>query len=215
MAATSYDSLLGYIRTEVPGVPHPLMIANINLCARDLCNLSSCWADWQEVTLHEGIDEYLLTLPTASATLRHVKHVMLDNKEIAPDSNQNIVRTKPWLLTNVGNISAYYMLSDMTIKVLPKPAAEDEGKILKVYVVYMPGLDATEMPSDLMDRNAETLINGAKANLMAMPGQPWSNPNLASFYLSKYTEGVTKARIELITDYGRADVVVRNKVFGR
>lgn len=213
MAATSYDSLIGDISLEVPGAPYPLMISRINLAARELCLQAECWAAWQNITLQEGIDEYEVTLPITSATVRHVKYVMLNDKEIAPDTNENIVRTKPWLMTQLGNISAYYLLPDMKIKLLPMPSADDAGKIARVYSVFMPALEATEIPSVLMDRNAEVLIDGAKAKLLSIANQPWTNPQQAAYYDQNFKLGVTKSRIDVETDYGRADLAVTRRRF--
>lgn len=213
MAATSYDSLVNDVALEVPGAPYPLIISRINLAARELCLQAECWAEWQDITLEADVDEYAIAAPNGSATIRHIKYVMLNDKELAPDTNENIVRTKPWLMTQSGNISAYYLLPDMQIKLLPKPSADDAGKIAKVYAAFIPSLDATAIPSVLMDRNAEILIDGAKAKLLSIANQPWTNPQQAAYYDQNFKLGVTKARIDVETDYGRADLAVTRRRF--
>ncbi len=212
MAATTYDSLIPYIALEVDGAPHPVISAAINLAARELCFRSSCWNAWESIPLIAGTNEYTITASVGSMA-RNVRFVGIDNKEVLPDTEDNIYQNQPGILNEVGTPRRFYVKNDMKLVVLPTPATADGGKIMKVKTAFIPALDGTAVPAEFVDRFSETLIAGAKAKMMEMPGKAWTNPQLAQLHKATFETGIDKARIEVEHGYTKADLTVTKRGF--
>lgn len=214
MAATSYSSLLPYLNIHLDGVPAPVALGMVNLAARELCLQSSCWHEWEDIPLESGVNEYSVTPPSASAMVRAVKYIGIGMKALIPETETTVLDAKRHLLTAVGEPEVFYMLNDMTIKVLPTPTDADVGKVMKVKTAFVPALDATAIPKEFIERFSETLIAGALFFLMSMPGKAWSNPQLAQMYKGAFDIGVDQARIEVQMSYSPANMRVTSRRFG-
>ena len=212
MAATSFNALVGHIQINAPLAPVPIIIAMLNKAARELCTRSSCWNEWQDVSLIAGQTDYVLVKPATYAAIRYVKKLSLNGRNIPVDDTGIVESGNPD--ASPGEPRFYTLLSDMTLKVFPSPSVADDGKVLKAQVTFAPSFDATEMPERFIDRYSEVLINGATYLLMAMPGKDWSNKPDAGYYESKFIEGVDKARIEVSYGYSNADLSVSAVRFG-
>ena len=53
------------------------------------------------------------------------------------------------------------------------------GSEIRLRVVLEPTRDATALPDHVLDLYGETIANGTIASLMLLPGQPFSNPQMA------------------------------------
>jgi hypothetical protein len=215
MAATTYDSLFPYIMIDCEGAPAPIVTAMINKAARELCLKSSCWFEWDEFALESGVDEYQVSAPSASAVVRAVKYVGIGNKAVLPETEQTIYAYKRYLLDSYGEPIVFYMLNDMTIKMLPIPGDAQAGVVVKVKTAFVPALDATSIPAEYIERFSETLIAGAKANLLNIPGKTWTNPGLASVNQAAFEKGVSEARIEVEMSYAPALMKIADRKFGQ
>lgn len=196
MATLSYDSLIQYITLDVAGAPEPVIIAMTNMAARELCLQSGCWNDYEDIPLVSDVSDYESSVPPG-AQVRFVKSITINNREIDPASESHLLYYKRTAFSAIGSPLYYYMLNDMSFRVLPKPAINDAGQVMRVRTVFVPKFNATAFDSNLIERYAETLIAGAKARLMEMPEKTWSNPGLAAYNKGLFDVGVTKARIDV------------------
>lgn len=213
MAISSYDSLLPYVLTETPGVPNPLAISAINRAVRRLCLESSCWFDWQNVTLIAGEADYQLTAPNASAVVRNIKSVQIESSELAPIPENVVSVDRPWLMLNSGTPTSYYAVNGV-LHLMPTPTESDVGKSCRVKAAYIPQMDAQEADESLLDRNAETVTAGAKSILLMMPGHAWTNPAMAQVYLAEFEKGIGRARIEVEQSESMSGLQVKKRRFG-
>ena len=212
MAITSYDSLLPYVLTETPGVPNPLAISAINRAVRRLCLESSCWFDWQNVTLVADEADYELS-PPSSAVVRNIKSAKLGDTELQPIPENVLSIESPWLLSNDGTPTSYYAVNGV-LHLMPTPTASDAGKQIMVKAAYMPQMDAQEADESLLDRHAETIAAGAKSIILVMQGQAWANPALAAVYLAEFEKGIGRARIEVEQSESMSGLQVKKRRFG-
>lgn len=212
MATLSYDSLIPFITLDVAGAPDPVIVAMTNMAARELCLRSGCWNEHEDIPLVADRGEYEPSMPS-DAQVRFVKSIMLNNREIDPASEDRILYYMRSAFSATGSPLFFYMLNDMSFRVLPKPTVNDDGQIMNVRTVFVPKLGSTVFDSNLIERYAETLIAGAKWKLMEMPGKPWSNPGLAAYNKGVFEEGVTKARIDTELSNVPSSMRVRQRNF--
>lgn len=212
MASLNYDSLIPYIALDVAGAPYPLIVAMINMAAREFCLQSSCWNEYEDIPLAADKSDYEPSTPNG-AQVRFVKSILINNREILPASEDKVLYYMRSAFSAVGSPLYYYMLNDMAFRVLPKPTLMDAGQIMRVRTVFVPKFNATVFDANLIERYAETLIAGAKARLMEMPGKPWSNPGLAGYNKGLFDVGVAKARIDFELSNVPSEMKVRQRNF--
>lgn len=212
MAAT-FDTLMGHCLVDLPGAPEISVTIALNAAARALCLEAGVWEEAQSITLVADQAEYA-PVAVAGSVARSIKAVTFNNRHLLPTSLNTVLEASPAQLNAVGEPTHYYLTIDMKVRLIPIPTAAQAGLSMRVDLAFVPTMDATTLPSDLVERFGETLICGAKARMMAMPEKAWSNPQLALFYQNEFTQGVTKARIEKLTDYGRSDLTVKARRFG-
>lgn len=216
MAATSYDSLLPHVLIDALGVPDLTALSAINMAARELCIKSNCWFESQEIPLIDGVYEYQLDTPNANAIIHGIRQVMINGRELRASNEITAKRDDAKYLEQSGYPQMYFPSSPDTIQVFPKPDSNcaQAGIKLLARCSFAPTVSATSFDSSLTEYHAETIIAGAKARVLAMPSQSWSNPALAVTYKQMFDEMVTKARIEVETSFGSGDLTVRHRRFG-
>jgi hypothetical protein len=215
MAATTYDSLVGFVAVDTPDAPYPLIVSTLNMAARQLCVQSACWNDWIEIPLEAGVSEYDVSAPTSGSIVSNIKYLTLGSKKITPATTQTLLGNQDWAVSAAGEPRFYNVLSDMTLKIYPNPSQSEVGKSMNAYCTFMPTVDSTSVPSKFIERYAETLINGAKAKLMSMPNKTWTDMANSGVYESRFMEGITKARIEVASDYTSVDLTANKLRFGQ
>ena len=213
MSATSYDSLMGQVMPFLPGAPYPMVISAFNQSARELCRRAKCWSEWQDITLVADQAGYSLTPATDDSSIRVIRAIIIPpRKPMTPITNDEIIRNRPYLLSAIGEPTAYVVNQDMSVTLYPKPTTAQAGVIAKARVSFVPNSDSVTLPADLIERFEEVLIDGCKARMFATPGA-WFEPNASAFHKQEFANGVAKAEIDLLTDYGSADLIVQKRAF--
>lgn len=214
MSATSYSSLFPLVLPYLVGVPDVAAISAFNQSARELCRRSKCWSEWQDIQIMPGVSEYSLDAASSESSVRVVRAVIIPpSKTLSPLTSDEIIKHGQHLLAATGEPTCYVINQDMSITLYPAPAAAQTGLVAKARVSFVPNSDSTKLPADLIERFEEVLVDGCKSRLFAIPGMAWSDPQQAMYYKQAFQEGVTKAEIELMTDYGSSDLTVQKRRF--
>lgn len=199
------DALYPFVLPEVIGCPEPLLAQQIMLTAHSFCTETGVWDEVQDPILTSaGIADYEIDAP-ASAEMLRVRSVWLDGRELSPKQ----MRTP--LVANFGTPSSYHAaLARGQITLDAKPQAKQS---LVVRAVYAPKLTGQALPDFLLLRYVLAIASGAKARLMLMPGQAWSNPALAQFHAAQYQGAVIDARIDMERDNLTGSLRVKPRPF--
>lgn len=91
----------------------------------------------------------------------------------------------------VGDIPTYAVDNEGNTVYFDGAAASDQT--WDIYVSLKPLRDAVELPDILHNDWYQTIAAGAKANLMIMPGKPWTNPQMAMVHGGFFDDGVNNA----------------------
>lgn len=198
-----------YVATEVIGCPDPTLNQAIVMAAIEFCRESQSWTETLDpVTLVNGTRDYELDVPM-NAYLYTVRDVWVGSRRLSPALQSDVSRDETG-----SEPSTYNMAADRTmLSVYPVPAAV-MGASLVVRATFTPTASATTLPDYLGHRYMDAVTSGAKARLMAMPGVPWSNPQLAVYYKSVLDAAVITARIEEAHDRVPGTIFVKPRSFG-
>jgi len=175
----------------IPGCPQTMALQALVDSAISFCEDS--------LVVRQRLDRQLTTMGQAefdigvadTQKVTRILKVWLDGAEIYPAAadivdDQVLAQARPrtfyTLLDDAGLIAVLY----------PVP---DQAYTLDVEVALKPARSATSLHSDLFETWLESVVEGAKARLMAIPDQPFSNPANAQLCAMQAARMAKKARI--------------------
>jgi hypothetical protein len=204
-----------FVATEVIGCPYPTIDQALLLIAIDFCRETKAWTEIQEpIALVDDTFEYEMDAPTG-ALVQAVRDVWIGSRRLAPITVAGLQNVMPdWATMKASEPSYYNMAGELPLlRVYPTPT-NTTGQALVVRATYVPKTNALSLPDFLGQRHMEGIASGAKARLMAMPGVPWSNPELSVYYRSLYDSAILNTRIEEAHDRVPGTIRVQPRSFG-
>lgn len=164
-----------------PGVADPTMNAWIRQAARDFCERTRLWRYEDELTVTANEAE-AITTPVGSVVheieeayfdgqmLRRVSPAWLDEHE------------KLWRLGALTGSSSYVTQTEPgSIRLVPGAAGT-----VKLFVWLKPSDDAEELPDFIIDKYREIIAHGALARILMIPNQSFSNPQMATYWQTRF-----------------------------
>lgn len=170
-----FTDILPHIAQYAPGVADPTAFYGIRQAAIDFCERTRLWryADDFDIT---GTEDECITTPYGS---------VLYEVELAQFNDQNLCpKTTAWLDENclgwrkgtlTGQPQYITQTSPNTLRVVPAQAGH-----LALQLWLKPSDDAVELPDFMVDSHRKVLAHGALAYILAMPNQPFTNPQMAN-----------------------------------
>lgn len=182
---STLDSFLGHIRPWAPGVPDPTAYKAIRLAAIEFCERTRLWKYEDEFSVSiEDCDSGVCT-PSGSV-LHDIEVVLFDGQELSPIGTRDLDGKLPGWRTGelgAGTPRYYTQIDQSTLRLVPALAGS----------VYMclrlkPTQDATSLPDFIAREYTEVIAWGALGRLLTIPGQSYSNPDLAQYYSAKFID---------------------------
>lgn len=203
-----------FVATEVIGCPDPTINQALLLTAIEFCRETKAWTEIQEpIVLLNGIYEYEMDYP-ADAQVQTVRDVWIGSRKLDPVTMAGLQSVIPdWSIAQGSEPSHYNLAGEIPLlRVFPIPVNPTQSMVVRA--TYTPSISATTLPDFLGQRHIEGIASGAKARLMAMPGTPWSNPELSVYYRSVYDQAILNTRIEEAHDRVPGTIRVQPRSFG-
>lgn len=191
------DALLTNIMVELPGCSEPLARQVLVRVASEFCARTLLWSEVLEpVGLVEGERDCEIDVP-ADAYMVSVQSVWCDQQLLTPATPAELQLRMPNWRDATGTPTHYNRSpSREVLSVYPRPSKN--GEMLQVAAAFSLLPKARSVPDLFLDAEYfDALCAGAKARLMAMPGQNWSAPQLAQFYMTQFENGVSAALAEV------------------
>lgn len=199
------ESLFPLVLPEVSGCPHPTLMLHLALASQRFCVETGAWvvmAD-EQITA-KGLTEYDVEAVTDAMAVR-VRDVWLDGALLLP------VRAAAAFGQDGAAVHGYTHYDDrQVLRLAGSPVA---GQKLAMRVVLAPMTTSTTLPDVLALRYQTAIAHGAKASLMAMPKQAWSNPQLCAYHAQWFENAIQDARIEAIKDGVDTPLTVNKRRF--
>lgn len=203
MSTTKYTDLFNEVLPELPGVGTDLAANAIRNTVIEFCQMSWCWRSFMDpAPVLAKINAYELDPPTGADVVQ-VLVVKVDGKEIDPISEDDLTATCPRWQTETG--TPKYFLTDDPSQILLAPVPDTKiANGLTITLALQPTRTSTNFPSWIWTRYFDALSAGAKARLMAMPGKPWTSPQLYQLYRAQFETGAAVAKMESMKSLSRA-----------
>lgn len=168
------DRLINNAIARLPSASEPVIRAEVWNVVDKFCRESWAWRETIEVPLVALQQSYEPTPPgTEIIHVFNVSHETMDVK------------------------GTVYELGVITLPAAP--VTVDPAKPLFVVAALTPAIDAGAdvenlIPQDMWSAHHQVLLSGLLATMMGHPAKPYSNPNMALFYLRDFRAETTNAR---------------------
>lgn len=176
-----FDDFLSHVMPYAPGCAYPTAISALRQAAIEFCQRTRLWRSDDEFPITPDNCE-VICVPTG-AELIEIEHVTFNGFPLTPVSISELDRDHPyWRNGETSTMpQSYTQIAMDTIRVVPGA----EG-LLKVYTILMPSQDADQVPDWLVTKFARVIAAGALKDILILPGQPFTSPELAAGFSNRF-----------------------------
>ena len=209
------SDILPYVVNDLPGCPAIIATQGVLLAARELCQRTLCWDEFQDpVALVNKVSSYDLEAPSGASAYT-IRDVFCGNAKLRAISMNELQDLLPNWRTATGNMPVFYTRATdrAQVTVYPTPDQVISGTKLVFRVTYVPILSATTVPDFLGTDYLDAITAGAKARLMLSPGATYANPSLAPVHRAVFEDAITQAIAETLHERAQGTVTVRPRAF--
>lgn len=209
-----WSDFFDYVVPEISGCPQLLTVPYIRAAAIDFFGDTGVYTltlDADNVVA--GVASYDITLP-ANWDVAWVRSVRHNGTLLAPVSENALDQEGANWITATGTPLRYLQEDTASVRLVPIPTTAVSGGLV-LRAVLRPSLASTGFSTDwVFDGWGEAIASGAKARLLALPGKPWSNPELALYHDSLYRKAVGRAIRDSNRSYTRSSGTIQMRPLG-
>lgn len=199
------------VMPHVPGCPTPVAINAIRNAAIEFCEKTWCWQATQTYNLTPG------DVDTTFDEEENGNVYKILFAELGESDGRALVRSKTqedldllfagWRDGAVIGRPEY--LTQLTSSSFVCVPTTDVARDITLQVAVRPNRTSAKGHDDLYNDYLETIANGAKARLMAMPSKEWTNAQLAIALAGSFNEETSSAKHRVQKGRARAPIRVR------
>lgn len=205
----NYADLYWQVRSEVPGVPTPILYNHFAEAVREFFVRSLAWqhncpnalnlaASTAFPTLITGTD-----IPTASQVVQPTRIKWSDGTFIPFKTRDQMDEIDAKWEQTTGSTSSYWTITGPgSFRLYPLLTALATARIY-LRVALAPTVAGGAVPDALVYEFQDAWTHGALARLLRIPGKDWTNPNLAATYMQMYDADIKLAKSRAAADFGR------------
>lgn len=188
--STLIADLIPEVADDLSGVPDPAAERAIRHAAIDLCERASVWRlDHADVPLVDGVGSYTLTAPVGARIAAILR---------ASAGSIPLVLAPVKSSTAIGSPIYAWLDPSAEGRLMISPAPMASAGPLRVEVALSPTIAADELPDFMVYRYLSALRYGARAKLMAMQRQTWSDPQGAQIEAAAFDAEVSVAHTAIL-----------------
>ena len=204
----TWSDFYDYVVPELPGLANTDMVdLHLRDAAIDFCEQT--WVlvgDHDPVSTIADIYEYELDSPESQCECFAIKQAWIDDSPIEPISMDDLWAANIDWRTSSGQPSKFAQQDYENVLLYAVP---DAVYTLTMVVALRPTVTATGVPDRFYADYRKAIAFAAKANLMAQPAKPWSNPDKSTYYQTLYQAEITKTTVLVNRARARATLQVR------
>lgn len=182
---SSLDSFLPEVRPWAPGVPDYTAFKAIRNAAIQFCERTRLWK-WEttQPVLAAAPATFAIPMPAGSAVIE-LEIAKFGDAELEPESTEDLDDILPgWRTDTIGTGMPRYItqIEQNTLRLVPAPM---EDGSLYLCLRLKPSQTANQLP-DFLNDYAECIGWGALGRILTVPGQSYTNPDMATYYMSLF-----------------------------
>jgi len=225
MADIEYRDIFWSVRTELPGVPVPLLFYHYAETVRDFMTRGKVWqfnipnlldmgaspATFPVIT--QGVEIPANTYVIEPVSIKWEQNTILHFKARA----QLDCIDPDWEATTKATPKYWTITAPRTFQIYPLLSTAVTG-VARIRVALAPSATIasgrTGMPEELVNEFQDAWGYGAMSRLMRIPGKDWSNPIQAQAYSELYEQMLRDGRSRASADFGRVERTVAYGGYG-
>lgn len=195
------DALHPYVAPHVMGCPIPVMDHNIRLSAIEFCDKTR-WHEEVVFVTRSGETGLYEAETDSGLEISRITSVAVNGKKIDAQTKSTGLR-----LIAAGSTSAFFIVVDgAQVQINPAPSASDA---VQAIAALRPTMTAASI-SDVLSEWREAIAGGAIARIAAIPGQDFTNPDIAVYQKGIFKEAVQSALVK--QGFGSAESKTQRQV---
>ena len=184
------DDFLPLILPRATGCPEPIAFDAIRQAAIEFCERTRIWRDTDQFMA----DEFGDIFAPAQSVVYQIEDARFDGRRLIPIGVQDLNGMYPdcdWT-TKTGEQPQYVtQLHPDTIKVVPSMSG-----MVTLTLLLKPTNNAQELPDFIFDQYARTIADGALAEILMIPGQPYTNPQGGAMYSQRFQQRLDSLQVQ-------------------
>ena len=201
------DDFLPLILPRATGCPEPIAFDAIRQAAIEFCERTRIWRDTDQFMA----DEFGDIFAPAQSVIHQIEDARFEGHRLTPVSVQDLNERYPgydWT-TQSGDQPKYItQIHPNTVKIVPAW----EGMITMT-ILLKPSNDAQELPDFIFDQYARTIADGALAEILMIPGQPYTNPQGGAMYSQRFQQRLDSIQVQWLKGQQRAPIHTKTSFF--
>lgn len=192
----TWSALYPLLLASVSGVSEPLADQALCNAAQEFFRRSLAWKQWLAPITLTTDTSYQLTIPTGSLIVRLEKATLNGTAISLPNWNSFDAD----LADNAAQGSGVTTADRISVELASSYAA---GGVLKVQAVLTPALGAASLPDAQLAQHGAAIVEGAKARLMAIKGEEFTDLQLAALAMDLFEQAIGTAQYQAYKGFGR------------
>ena len=213
MVDVAYRDIFWQVRTELPGVPVPLLYYHYAEAVREFCTKAKAWQHNipNLLDLAAGVPFPVITegveIPADTYIVQPVSVKWDPSTIVGFKTRDQLDELDPNWEADTGPVPRYWTVTGPKAWRVYPLLSTSATAVARIRVAIAPSRTEasgrTGMPEELADEFHDTWAYGAMARLMRIPGKDWTNPGQAQFYLGLFEQGIMDGKSRASADFGR------------
>lgn len=195
---TDLEAFLPQVMPYAPGCPEPTALAAIVKSAQDFCERTRLWRDQDQFTVTPTSCN-VVCVPDG-ADLFEIEQATLNGYMLEPISQADLNSRLPDWRTREETQGRWITQTEPgSVMVVPRSTGT-----LFLATVLRPANDAEQLPDFIAQHYLRVIADGALAEILMTPGQPFTAPDRAQFYSMRFEQRLGELSTRSIQGQQRA-----------
>lgn len=206
----TWDAFYPIVRPMAQECPIGIVDAAIRAACIEFCQKTLIWSkeaacgdiiEGERVYRYNNKNDQVSIVMPLACIIQEKIPTLLTQHVLAPVNRQDMDFYEPgWRLLEADAPKRYFMLDSNTVCLVEKPKKSiDDG--LHLLCAVKPNRNAEGVAEFIFEDWAEDIAYGALARIHAMMGRVWANPQLVTYYQSKFRAAISRAKSKMYKSY--------------
>lgn len=210
----AWEDFLPLILPDLPGCPKALALAAVRRGADELCRGAYVWTgELGPVDVSAGQTDYTFAAPSGSVPVIMLGLYYQGVPLSAATAEELDEKYPGWSELTAARPLRFIVPAIGKVRLVPKPTTAATGA-LTARMVLAPAHDAADVQDLIFEQWAPAVAHAAKAELMAVPGKAWSDPQLSEHHARQFRTHIARARGRASIGWTRKTMTAEPRTFG-
>lgn len=210
----SWDEFLPLVLPDLPGCPKALALAAVRRGADELCRAAYVWTEsLGPVDVVAWQADYACPIPDGARPVIMLGLAFEGLPLTATTAEELDARHPGWTELSAARPLKFLVPALGKVRLVPRPSKAKAG-VLTARMALAPAHGAEAVEDHIFDYWAAAVAHAAKAELFAVPGKAWTEPQLAEHHARQFRTQVVRARGRASIGWTRTTLTAQPRAFG-